>query len=67
MVTGIAKLILRDLVNATVGFEALAEESTASKELAPDVVTVGRPDHEQRLGGFRGLKRALKVEVHMQS
>jgi len=59
-----AKLILRDLVNATVGFEALA----ASVEKSPKSVhrmlsAAGNPTMTNLAAIFSALKRALKVEI----
>jgi len=58
-----AKLILRDLVNATVGFESLAEEihkpagrgnPQAGQEPASDAFGLGQPNDDQHLGDLRG-------------
>ena len=60
-----AKLILRDLVNATVGFEALAEEiHKPAKSLHRMLSQSGNPTMSNISAVFAAIKRALKVEVH---
>jgi DNA-binding phage protein len=60
-----AKLILRDLVNATVGFDALAEEiHKPSKSLHRMLSPSGNPTMSNVSAVFAAIKRALKVEVH---
>jgi DNA-binding phage protein len=60
-----AKLILRDLVNATVGFEALAEEiHKPAKSLHRMLFQSGNPTMSNISAVFAAIKRALKVEVH---
>ena len=62
-----AKLILRDLVNATVGFEALAEEiHKPAKSLHRMWSQSGNPTMSNISAIFCAIKRALKVEVHTQ-
>ena len=62
-----AKLILRDLVNATVGFEALAEEiHKPTKSLHRMLSKSGNPTMSNISAVFAAIKRALKVEVRMQ-
>ena len=62
-----AKLILRDLVNATVGFEALAEEiHKPAKSLRRMLSQSGNPTMSNISAIFSAIKRALKVEVHTQ-
>ena len=59
-----AKLILRDLVNATVGFEALAEEiHKPAKSLHRMLSASGNPTMSNISAIFAAIKRALKVEV----
>ena len=63
-----AKLILRDLVNATVGFEGLAisvEKPTKSvhRMLSPQ----GNPTMSNLAAIFAALKSALKVEIQAHS
>ena len=62
-----AKLILRDLVNATVGFEALAEEiHKPAKSLHRMLSKSGNPTMSNISAVFAAIKRSLKVEVRMQ-
>ena len=62
-----AKLILRDLVNATVGFEALAEEiHKPAKSLHRMLSKSGNPTMSNISAVFAAIKRALKVEVRAQ-
>jgi DNA-binding phage protein len=59
-----AKLILRDLVNATVGFEALAEEiHKPAKSLHRMLSQSGNPTMNNISAVFAAIKRALKVEL----
>lgn len=59
-----AKLILRDLVNATVGFEALADEiHKPAKSLHRMLSKSGNPTMSNVSAIFAAIKRALKVEV----
>jgi len=61
------KLILRDLVNATVGFEALADEiHKPVKSLHRMLSRSGNPTMSNISAVFAAIKRALNVEVHMQ-
>lgn len=60
-----AKLILRDLVNTTVGFESLAEEiNKPAKSLHRMLSASGNPTMSNVSAIFAAIKRALKVEVH---
>ena len=60
-----AKLILRDLVNATVGFESLAEEiNKPAKSLHRMLSASGNPTMSNVSAIFAAIKRALKVEHH---
>ncbi len=60
-----AKLILRDLVNATVGFESLAKEiQKPAKSLHRMLSATGNPTMSNISAIFAAIKRALKVEVH---
>jgi DNA-binding phage protein len=62
-----AKLILRDLVNATVGFEALADEiHKPAKSLHRMLSKSGNPTMSNISAVFAAIKRALKVEVRTQ-
>lgn len=59
-----AKLILRDLVNATVGFESLAEEiHKPAKSLHRMLSHSGNPTMSNISAIFAAIKRALKVEI----
>ncbi|MBK8119807.1 MAG: transcriptional regulator [Sulfuritalea sp.] len=59
-----AKLILRDLVNATVGFESLAEEiHKPAKSLHRMLSTSGNPTMSNLSAIFAAIKRLLKVEI----
>jgi len=60
-----AKLILRDLVNATVGFESLAEDiHKPAKSLHRMLSKSGNPTMSNISAIFTAIKRALKVEIH---
>ena len=60
-----AKLILRDLVNATVGFESLAEEiQKPAKSLHRMLSRSGNPTMSHISAVFAAIQRQLKVEVH---
>lgn len=62
-----AKLILRDLVNATVGFEALADEiHKPVKSLHRMLSKSGNPTMSNVSAIFAAITRALKVEVRAQ-
>ena len=62
-----AKLILRDLVNATVGVEAPAEEiHKPAKSLNRVLSKSGNPTMSNISAVFAAVKRALKVEVRTQ-
>ncbi len=59
-----AKLILRDLVNATVGFENLAEEiHKPAKSLHRMLSTSGNPTMTNISAIFAAIQRTLRVEV----
>lgn len=65
-----ARLILRDLVNATVGFEALAEETgRPSKSLHRMLSPAGNPGMDNLSAIIGAISKALKVnlEVHAVS
>ena len=60
-----AKLLLRDLVNATVGFEVLAKEiDKPSKSLHRMLSNSGNPTMSNISAVFAAIKRKLNVEVH---
>ena len=59
-----AKLNLRDLVNATVGFESLAEEiHKPAKSLHRMLSASGNPTMTNISAIFAAIKRVLNVEV----
>ena len=60
-----SKLILRDLVNSTVGFEALAEEvHKPAKSLHRMLSQQGNPTMSNISAVFAAVKRQLSVGVH---
>lgn len=62
-----AKLILRDLVDATVGFDALADEiHKPVKSLHRMLSKPGNPTMSNVSAIFAAIKRALKMEVRAQ-
>ena len=62
-----AKLVLRDLVNSTVGFEALAQEiQKPAKSLHRMLSQSGNPTMSNISAVFAAINRNLNVEVHMQ-
>ena len=62
-----AKLVLRDLVNSTVGFEGLAQEiQKPAKSLHRMLSQSGNPTMSNISAVFAAIKRYLNVEVHMQ-
>ena len=59
-----AKLILRDLVNATVGFESLAQDiHKPAKSLHRMLSKSGNPTMSNISAIFAAIKRALRVEI----
>lgn len=59
-----AKLILRDLVNATVGFESLAQDiHKPAKSLHRMLSKSGNPTMSNISAIFTAIKRALQVEI----
>jgi len=59
-----AKLILRDLINATVGFERLAEEvQKPSKSIHRMLSTSGNPTMENLSAIFATIKKFLNVRI----
>jgi len=60
-----AKLILRDLVNATVGFEKLAEDvNKPSKSLHRMLSASGNPTMENLSAIFASIKKTLRVKIN---
>lgn len=63
-----ARLILRDLVNATVGFEQLATETTTpSKSLHRMLSKKGNPSMDNLAAIFSVLQKNLNVRVQAQT
>jgi DNA-binding phage protein len=63
-----AKLILRDLVNATVGFEDLAiSVHKPAKSVHRMLSSSGNPTMTNLASIFAALKSAMKVEIHTHS
>lgn len=63
-----ARLILRDLVNATVGFERLAQETTTpSKSLHRMLSQTGNPSMDNLATIFRTLQANLHVTIQAQT
>ena len=61
------KPILRDLVNATVGFEALADEiHKPAKSVHRMLSRSGNPTMGNISAVFAAIKRALNVEIRME-
>jgi DNA-binding phage protein len=62
-----AKLVLRDLVNATIGFEALAEQiEKPPKSLHRMLSVSGNPTMANISAIFAALQETLNVEVRME-
>ncbi len=63
-----ARLVLRDLVNATVGFERLAVEvAKPSKSLHRMLSANGNPTMDSLTQIFKILKKNLDVNIQVQS
>lgn len=59
-----AKLVLRDLVNATMGFESLAEEvHRPAKSLHRMLSVSGNPTMSNLSAIFSAVKRTMKVDI----
>lgn len=59
-----SKLVLRDLINATVGFEQLAEEvQKPSKSLHRMLSASGNPTMENLSAIFATIKKALHAKI----
>lgn len=59
-----AKLVLRDLVNATIGFETLSEEvHKPAKSLHRMLSVSGNPTMSNLSAIFAAVKRTMKVDV----
>ena len=63
-----ARLILRDIVNATVGFEQLAIEiSKPSKSLHRMLSAKGNPTMDNLTAIFNVLRKNMNVHIHVQT
>ena len=63
-----ARLILRDLVNATIGFEKLASiTSKPSKSLHRMLSSRGNPGMDNLATIFAAIRRKLKVGIEVRS
>ena len=63
-----ARLILRDLVNATVGFEALATETTKpSKSLHRMLSAKGNPTMDNLTAILKVLRQKLKINFEVRA
>jgi DNA-binding phage protein len=63
-----ARLILRDIVNATVGFEQLAiETSKLSKSLHRMLSAKGNPTMDNLTAIFNVLRKKLNVDINVQT
>ena len=63
-----ARLILRDLVNATIGFEKLADEtSKPSKSLHRMLSAKGNPTMENLNAIFNVLRQKLNVNIEVHT
>ena len=63
-----ARLILRDLVNATIGFEALAAETgKPSKSLHRMLSKNGNPSMDNLAAVFDVLRKKLRVNLQTQA
>lgn len=64
----VARLVLRDLVNATIGFEQLAEQvDKSSKSLHRMLSANGNPTMDNLTSIFSILRKSLGLEVEVQS
>ncbi|MFJ3482936.1 DNA-binding protein [Pseudomonas sp. NPDC090202] len=64
----VARIILRDLVNATVGFEGLAKETDKpSKSLHRMLSASGNPSMDNLSAIFRAMREWLGVEIQVQA
>jgi DNA-binding phage protein len=65
---GIARAILRDLVNATLGFEALASESgMPSKSLHRMLSAGGNPTMDNLAAIFGAIGKSLNVDLQVRA
>ncbi len=62
-----ARLVLRDLVNATIGFESLAQEvHKPAKSLHRMLSATGNPTMSNISAIFAAIKKMLHVEIRTQ-
>lgn len=63
-----ARAILRDLVNATVGFETLATKTrTPSKSLHRMLSPAGNPNMENLATIFGAVRKSLRVDIRVKT
>jgi DNA-binding phage protein len=63
-----ARLILRDLVNATVGFETLARKTKKpSKSLHRMLSAAGNPNMDNLAAIFGAVRKSLNVDMRVQT
>lgn len=64
----VARLVLRDLVNGTIGFEGLASVTgTPSKSLHRMLSAQGNPTMDSLTVIFKALREELQVEIRVQT
>jgi DNA-binding phage protein len=64
----VARAILRDLVNATIGFEALAARTkTPSKSLHRMLSAAGNPTMDNLAAIFAAIRKSLKVDLRVRT
>jgi len=64
----VARMVIRDLVNATIGFETLAKEvNKPSKSLHRMLTAKGNPTMDSLTNIFKALKRKLNVEIEVHT
>ena len=64
----VARIILRDLINATVGFETLAKlTGTPSKSLHRMLSTNGNPSMNNLSAIYGALRRKLKLKIRVKA
>ena len=64
----VARVVMRDLLNATIGFETLAKEvNKPSKSLHRMLTAKGNPTMDSLSNIFKVLKRKLTVEIEVHT
>jgi len=64
----VARLVLRDLVNATIGFENLSKEiNKPSKSLHRMLTAKGNPTMDSLTNIFKALKNILNVDIKVHA